>query len=205
MTQRATREDTIQSMLPSRVSIFSTISFPSVVQPRIEFCRPLAPPSNKCTYGSIMRSESWLSKNAQKIEYNVHIPFSGIHIMNQVTDNPRSTRTIEKSIRRSLNVEFYRLYRRRNIRISLPLLLPFTFSIFTVHAHPTTQTDPELLPWIFLRRSGSAGVPRRGFPKEISNSLTFVSFPRCARLRRSRLSFFFLCWSVFDFTLFATP
>lgn len=89
MTHRATREDTIQSIyiyLLLAPSIFApTISFPSVVQPRIEF-RP--PPSsstlftsgNKCTYDSIMRPESWPGKNARKIEYNCpHSIFRDTH------------------------------------------------------------------------------------------------------------------------------
>lgn len=76
MTHRATREDTIQSIyLLLAPRFFPTISFPSVVQPRIEF-RPPPPPlppftsGNKCTYDSIMRLESWPRKNARKIEYN---------------------------------------------------------------------------------------------------------------------------------------
>ena len=225
MTQRATRKDTIQSTSPCTVlaalsAIFSTISFPSVIQSRIEFRRTPPTPRppagrNKCTYCSIMRPGIVAGqKFPEKIEHNVHIPFSQdrdrasgygrTHKCGSERSRNRSDRPLcaECSIVCCVETLEYLFILSLSLSLSLSSL-----SIFTVHAQATTQTDPQLLPVGFLSHEirGSAGVPRRGFPKEISNSLTLVSFPRCARLRRSRPSFFSLCRPVFDFTLVATP
>lgn len=174
MTHRATREDTIQSIyLLLAPRFFPTISFPSVVQPRIEF-RPPPPPlppftsGNKCTYDSIMRPESWPRKNARKIEYNCP------HSIFWDTHRATGSRTINEngSRNRSEDQTPNDSFAHPNIFFSFsPLSLSLSRYLF---AHNHVQSP--LLLWTFPRDLG-AGVPRRRFPEEISNGLTvLVSF-----------------------------
>lgn len=95
MTHRATREDTIQSIyisLSSSPLDFSpTISFPSVVQPRIEF-RPSPPftSGNKCTYDSIMRVAR--NRGRAKILAEERVQLSTFHFQRYTSGTPTGDR-----------------------------------------------------------------------------------------------------------------
>lgn len=104
MTHRATREDTIQSIyisLSSSPLDFSpTISFPSVVQPRIEF-RPSPPftSGNKCTYDSIMRVAR--NRGRAKILAEERVQLSTFHFQRYTSGDPHGWSNENRSRNRS--------------------------------------------------------------------------------------------------------
>lgn len=184
MTHRATREDTIQSIyisLSSSALDFSpTISFPSVVQPRIEF-RPSPPftSGNKCTYDSIMRVAR--NRGRAKILAEERVQLSTFHFQRYTSGDPHGWSNENRSRNRSERL-FY-LFRTSKYLSFFSFFSPLLFPCYPLpppflFLFPFTRNHVQspLLPWTFLRDLG-AGVPRRRFPEEISNGLTvLVSF-----------------------------
>lgn len=218
MTHRATREDTIQSIyisLSSSPLDFSpTISFPSVVQPRIEF-RPSPPftSGNKCTYDSIMRVAR--NRGRAKILAEERVQLSTFHFQRYTSGTPTGEKSNENRSRNRSERLFY-LFRTSKYLSFFSFFSPLLFPCYPLpppflFLFPFTRNHVQspLLPWTFLRDLG-AGVPRRRFPEEISNGLTvLVSFSTEREIASAHghhppSSFpLFLAPIFFDFTLFS--
>lgn len=187
MTHRATREDTIQSIyisLSSSPLDFSpTISFPSVVQPRIEF-RPSPPftSGNKCTYDSIMRVAR--NRGRAKILAEERVQLSTFHFQRYTSGTPTGDRMrTDREIDQNDSSIYFAHPNIFLFFLSSPLYCfpvipcpPPLFLFLFLFPFTRNHVQSPLLPWTFLRDLG-AGVPRRRFPEEISNGLTvLVSF-----------------------------
>ena len=223
MTQRATRKDTIQSTSPCTVlaalsAIFSTISFPSVIQSRIEFRRTPPTPRppagrNKCTYCSIMRPGIVAGqKFPEKIEHNVHIPFSQdrdrasgygrTHKCGSERSRNRSDRPLcaECSIVCCVETLEYLFI----LSLSLSLSLSFSFYFHCSRTSNHTDRSSTSTRWISLardpgeRRCPAARIPEGDFQqsnvgivstvREIASltAVFFLALPACFRFHPRR-------------------